>query len=154
MADWQCPDAAICDASSEIKIPDIFWSVPYNGAHYPGGAGVEGLKGGANCQQFAYELLRQNGFVISNLRSSELWADTMDTVLVAGDLAPGDLLLFNRTPQSWGAHVAVYLGRDQAIHLARHIGKPTIWALSEFNAPLYANFIGAKRPIRRQHRAA
>jgi hypothetical protein len=124
--------------TGEIKIPDSFWSVPYNGAHYPGSAGVEGLKGGANCQQFAYELLRHNGFVMGDLRSSELWADTTDTVLVAGDPAPGDLLLFNRARQPWGAHVAVYLGRDQATHLARHIGKPTIWALSEFTAPLYA----------------
>jgi hypothetical protein len=136
-------------AMREIKIPDTFWTIPYNGAHYPGGPGVEGLKGGANCQQFAYELLRHNGFVIGNLRSSELWEDATDTVPVAGDLVPGDLLLFNHTRRPWGAHVAVYLGRDQAIHLARHIGKPAVWALSEFTAPLYVYFIGAKRPSRR-----
>lgn len=135
--------------ASEIRIPDAFWGVTYNGAHYPGAPGVEGLQGGANCQQFAYELLRHNGFRIGNLRSSELWADTADTALVTDALAPGDLLLFNRAADPWGAHVAVSLGEGLAVHLAKQVGRPAIWALHDFTAPLYACFLGAKRPVRR-----
>lgn len=133
----------------KIDIPDAFWNVPYNGAHYPGASGVAGLTGGANCQHFAYELLRHNGFSISDLRSSDLWEDTFDTAPVIDSLHPGDLLLFHAEPVAWGAHVALYLGEDQAIHLAKRIGKPVVWTLAAFSAdPLYACFIGAKRPIR------
>jgi cell wall-associated NlpC family hydrolase len=112
---------------------------------------VEGVAGGANCQQFAYELLRHNGFEIGALRSSELWADTRDTSPVVGPLRPGDLLLFNHVRDAWGAHVALYLGDDRAIHLAKHVGRPAVWGLATFAAdPRYACFLGAKRPVRRR----
>lgn len=133
----------------EVNIPAAFWTVAYDGARYPGASGVKGLAGGANCQQFAYELLRSNGFVIGDLRSSELWADTAYTGRVTAALAPADLLLFNRTADPFGAHVAVYLGEDRAVHLSKQVGKPVIWSLSDFSGPLYACFIGAKRPLRR-----
>jgi hypothetical protein len=134
-----------------IEIPDAFWSVAYDGACHPGAPGVEGVAGGANCQQFAYELLRHNGFEIGALRSSELWAETRDTAPVGGPLEPGDLLLFNRVREAWGAHVALYLGDDEAIHLAKHVGRPAVWSLAEFAAdPRYVCFLGAKRPVRRR----
>jgi hypothetical protein len=134
-----------------LVIPDGFWDVSYEGARFPGAPGVTGLGAGANCQRFAYELLRHNGFVIGDLRSSELWDDTEYTTLVDEELAPGDLLLFHNKPEAWGAHVAVHLGEGRAIHLARRIGRPAIWTLAEFAAdPLYLYFIGAKRPIRRE----
>ena len=134
----------------DLIIPAAFWTVTYNGARFPGAPGVKGLTGGANCQQFAYELLRHNGFAISDLRSSELWDDTADTVRAMPPFQPGDLLLFNGKPEAWGAHVAVSLGGGEAIHLAKHAGKPAVWTLEQFAArPLYTCFIGAKRPIRR-----
>jgi hypothetical protein len=137
-----------------IEIPEAFWSVAYDGARHPGAPGVVGVEGGANCQQFAYELLRHNGFEIGELRSSELWADTHDTAPVGGALLPGDLLLFNRTPEAWGAHVALYLGDGRAIHLAKHVGQPVVWGLDEFAAdPRYVCFLGAKRPLRRRAQA-
>src|SRR6266545_5225071 len=43
---------------SPLPIPARFHHVRYDGARYPGAAGVVGLDGGANCQQFAYELIR------------------------------------------------------------------------------------------------
>jgi cell wall-associated NlpC family hydrolase len=133
-----------------LVIPDEFWDVPYDGVRFPGAPGVSGPGGGANCQLFAYELLRHNGFVIGDLRSSELWDDTEYTTLVDEELAPGDLLLFHNKPQAWGAHVTVYLGEGRAIHLARRVGRPATWTLADFAAdPLYISFIGAKRPIRR-----
>src|SRR5881227_2037458 len=107
---------------SPLPIPGRFHHVRYNGAHYPGAAGVVGLDGGANCQQFAYELIRHFGFAPPDYRSSELWEDATHTQVVMGELEPCDLLLFNRTPAAWGAHVAVYLGGGQAVHLAKREG--------------------------------
>jgi lipoprotein Spr len=127
-----------------IEIPERFWDAVYNGAHFPGAPGASGLEGGANCQQFAYELLRQFGRAIPDFRSSELWADDAYTA-VASDLRPLDLLLFNDKPDPFGAHVAVYLGGERAIHLCQAVGRPEVWTLEQFRAmPRYAVFIGAK----------
>lgn len=143
-------EGAFAMSQRELIIPIAFWTATYNAAHYPGAPGVCRLEGGANCQQFAYELLRANGFAIGNMRSSELWTDAADTALVTGELVSGDLLLFHSKPEAWGAHVAVYLGEGRAIHIAKRIGKPVIWMLDAFTAdPLYIHFIGAKRPVRR-----
>jgi murein DD-endopeptidase / murein LD-carboxypeptidase len=112
------------------------------------------LEDGANCQRFAYELLRANGRAIGDLRSSDLWADTRDTMCVT-DLEPLDLLLFNRTPDAWGAHVALYLGDERAVHLSKQVGRPVIWTLEQFTAePRYRCFIGAKRSTTRLGEAA
>jgi hypothetical protein len=131
---------------SPLSIPERFHHVRYNGARYPGAEGVVGLDGGANCQQFAYELIRHFGFAPPTYRSSELWEDETRTRVVVGELVPCDLLLFNRTPAAWGAHVAVYLGSDLAIHLSQRAGVAVIWKIEEFHwRPEYACFIGAKR---------
>ncbi len=50
-----------------IKIPREFMSVRYVGKCYPGATGVVGIKDGANCQQFAYELLRHFGRRVPDL---------------------------------------------------------------------------------------
>ncbi len=149
---FRAPGAeARTSVAKALIIPPAFWGVTYEGARYPGAPGVEGVAGGANCQQFAYELLRYNGFIISDMRSSELWADRADTAHALPPLQPGDLLLFHSKPEAWGAHVALLLGGDAAIHLAKHVGRPAIWTLADFAAhPHYTFFIGAKRPIRRR----
>src|SRR5262245_52988680 len=95
---------------SPLPIPACFHHVPYNGARHPGAEGVVGLEGGTNCQQFAYELIRHFGFAPPDCRSSELWEDESQTRAIVGELEPCDLLLFNRAPAAWGAHVAVHLG--------------------------------------------
>ena len=136
-------------ALSPLPIPARFHHVRYDGARYPGAEGVAGLDGGANCQQFAYELIRHFGFAPPDYRSSELWEDEAHTRAVVGELAPCDLLLFNRTPSAWGAHVAVHLGGQLAIHLSRRAGVPVIWRIEEFRLrPEYACFLGAKRARR------
>jgi cell wall-associated NlpC family hydrolase len=140
---------------SPLTIPERFHHVRYNGARYPGAAGVAGLDGGANCQQFAYELIRHFGFAPPDYRSSEFWEDETHTRTVAGELAPCDLLLFNRAPAAWGAHVAVYLGSDLAIHLSQRAGVPVIWKVADFGLRReYACFIGAKRVRRATETAA
>jgi hypothetical protein len=131
---------------SPLPIPARFHHVRYNGARYPGAEEVAGLDGGANCQQFAYELIRHFGFAPPTYRSSELWVDETHTRVVVGELAACDLLLFNRTVAAWGAHVAVYLGGQLAIHLSQRAGVPVIWKIGDFaSRPEYACFIGAKR---------
>lgn len=131
-----------------IAIPRKFLRVRYKGACYPGAPNLRGLAQGANCQHFAYELLRHFGRTVPDLRSSDLWKDTRFTRPVVR-LQPLDLLLFNRTRRAWGAHVAVYLGRGRAIHLSKQAGTPIVWTLEEFaERERYRVYIGAKRVIR------
>lgn len=122
-------------------------SVCYSGACYPGAPGVVGLAEGANCQLFAYELLRHFGRALPPLRSSDLWADALYTRPVT-DLEPLDLLLWNSSREPWGAHVGVYLGERRAVHLSRAVGVPAVWPLNEFpKHPRYRVFVGAKRVV-------
>jgi len=104
-----------------------------------------GLEQGANCQHFAYEFLRHFGFELPNLRSSELWSDSKYST-VALRIRPLDLVLFNRSRKAWGAHVGVYLGEKEVLHLCKSAGCPETWTLDKFAAtPAYRVFVGAKR---------
>lgn len=137
-------------AISADAIPAPFWAVPYNGAIAPVPGTTPSLAAGANCQVFAYALLRHFGFLVAQLRSSELMADTTSTIQVSADPEPLDLLLFNRDAEAFGAHIAVYLGGEQAIHLSKAVGFPAIWSLARFaNTARYATCVGVKRPILR-----
>src|SRR3954471_23808362 len=129
------------EAIADGDIPAAFWVVPYNAERF----GAREIAAGANCQAFAYALLRHFGRDISDLRSSDLWEDTRETERVA-ELAPLDLVLFNRTADPYGAHVGVYLGAGRVIHLARRVGRPAVWPLERFACESgYEVFIGAKR---------
>ena len=133
-----------------LSVPEPFTTVRYNGARYPGATpSADGdLSAGANCQLFAYALLRHFGLVVPPRRSSELWADTRHTEHVC-DLEPLDLLFWNRTGEPWGAHIGVYLGDGHAVHLARDVGVPVVWPLGEFDKhPGYRVFLGAKRVLK------
>ncbi|MDD2942131.1 MAG: NlpC/P60 family protein [bacterium] len=130
-----------------IDIPARFFDVYYDGRCYPGAKGVVGINNGANCQQFAYELMRHFGYNLPNFRSSDLWQDTVHTSFVT-TFEPLDLLLLNDTPIAYGAHVAVYLGSGTVIHLSKKIGKPEVISLSALQTrPEYQTLIGGKRPI-------
>jgi hypothetical protein len=118
--------------------------VRYDYACFP----AHDISDGANCQAFAYALLRHFGRAISDFRSSTLWDDTRETVRVTGTLEPLDLLLFNPTTDSFGAHIAVYLGEGRAIHLSKRGGMPVGWPLEHFARERgYEILIGAKRII-------
>ena len=133
-------------------IPDRFWDVPYDATRYPGAPGVDSIAAGANCQLFAYELLRAFGRELPPLRSSDLWADTQHTERVSDDFEPLDLLLFGPTADPFGAHIAVSLGDERAIHLSQRIGTPAVWSIARFRDEAdYAVLIGAKRVIRTAH---
>jgi cell wall-associated NlpC family hydrolase len=127
------------------QIPSRFRTVRYNRERPPlAGAG---FAEGANCQHFAYELLRHFGRDVPDLWSSDLW-DSAASIRVSAPFEPLDLLLFNRTPDPYGAHLAVYAGDGQAIHLSRKVGHPVVWRIEEFlTLPEYAVLIGGKRYV-------
>jgi murein DD-endopeptidase / murein LD-carboxypeptidase len=87
-------------SQSPIKIPERFHQVLYNYDRYPGAPGVRGLVGGANCQQYAYEFLREFGYTIPDFRSSDLWEDTKHTGVVSELPQAFDLVLVNDNPDS------------------------------------------------------
>ncbi|HYQ64944.1 hydrolase [Actinophytocola sp.] len=131
-----------------IELPDAYWDVRYVGARYPGAPVVRerpGLAEGANCQLFAFEVLRHFGLNPPELRSSELWTDTSATQRVTVP-RPLDLVLVNTTRDPWGAHIGVWAGDDQVLHLCAEVGRPTLWNLATFAArPSYRTLVGFKR---------
>lgn len=59
---------------------------------------------------------------------------------------PLDLVLFNRTQRAFGAHVGIFVGGDQILHLSKQVGVASVWRLNEFaRLPRYSTIIGAKR---------
>lgn len=125
------------------QLPAWWWDIPYDGALHPGTG--RDLRDGANCQRFAYAVLALFGRVVPPLWSSELWTHE-GSHKVQAPFEPLDLLLFNRSPEPFGAHVAVALGEATALHLSRRVGRPAVWSLDEFAArPEYAVLIGGKR---------
>lgn len=134
------------DEAGQLQLPEIFRDVAYVGAHYPGAPGVTGVQEGANCQLYAYCILRHFGFRIPDFRSSDLWEDSEHTCAVHGALQIFDLLLWNDRREAYGAHVGLYIGNDHAVHLAKSVGTPAVWPMYKFlQMPAYHDFIGAKR---------
>ncbi|PJJ05759.1 hypothetical protein BX264_6231 [Streptomyces sp. 2333.5] len=157
------------------QLPEVLRKVTYSGARHPGAGAPEcpshlpqgasgatvpaapdafaDLSGGANCQRYAYAVLRHFGLLVPPLRSAELWADDRATRR-AGSPQPLDLVLFDAGPAAgrppgYGAHVGVHLGPDQVLHLCREAGRPAVWRYADFAArPRYRRFLGAKRVVR------
>ncbi|WP_237532923.1 hydrolase [Streptomyces sp. SID8352] len=130
------------------RLPAPYWTVPYVAGRFPGARTVRqrpGLALGANCQLFAYEVLRHFGLRPPPLRSAELWEDTRDTVRVTAPRAL-DLLLFNPSDDPYGAHLGVCAGGGRVLHLCGEIGRPAVWDLADFAArERYRVVVGAKR---------
>ena len=131
-----------------IELPDTYWEVRYVGARYPGSPAVRshpGLDDGANCQLFAYEVLRHFGLAPPELRSSELWTDTAATQRVTVP-RPLDLVLLNTANDPWGAHIGVWAGDEKVLHLCAEEGRPALWNMAMFAArPSYRTLVGFKR---------
>ena len=128
-----------------IKVPSWYMDIRYNGKVIPNGQKHNMLENGANCQVFAYALLRLNDKVVPDLRSKELWEDQglSETVKT---FEPLDILFFKKDDNPWGAHVGVYIGNDQVIHLAKKQEYPVIWDLDKFQEfDEYKVLIGGKR---------
>lgn len=131
-----------------IHIPEKFLTVKYVGARIPSVENQADLSLGANCQVFAYELLRANGISTPNFRSSDLWEDKLFTVKVT-EFQALDIMLYNPDNNSFGAHVGVYIGEGKIIHLSYQNQKPEIieHTLMSDNEK-YRIFIGAKRVLK------
>jgi lipoprotein Spr len=140
-------DARLDLSRSPVKIPEAFYHVRYDHERYPGAPGVRGIAGGANCQQYAFEFLRAFGFAIPDFRSSDLWADTIHSV-VSEQPRVFDLVLVNDKPDPWGAHVGVYLASGLILHLSKKFGVPAIEPLEVMiQRPQYRYLIGFKRIV-------
>ncbi|MCQ4209690.1 hydrolase [Streptomyces longispororuber] len=130
------------------RLPAALRDVRYDGARFPGAAVVAGLPGvaaGANCQLYAYEVLRHFGRRPADLRSSELWEDAEHSVRVPSP-EPLDLLLFSADGDAYGAHVGLWAGEDAVLHLCAEVGRPAVWGLAEFAARRrYRVLVGIKR---------
>ena len=126
-------------------LPPRFRAVRYDGAQVPGGRNE--LSSGANCQRYAYAVLAHFGIELPPWRSSELWADAERTRRVTR-FEPLDLLLFSGDGQPYGAHVAIYAGEGQVLHLAKSVGRPAIWSLAAIAARQeYGVLVGGKRAL-------
>lgn len=131
---------------TEITIPEWLLEVKYNGRIIPSEQTPDIKKTGANCQVFAYQLLRLHNLYVPNFRSSELWEDRKFSKVITTDYQPLDLLFFNKKEIAYGSHLAVFLGNNKAIHLCKKIGLPVIWTLPTFfQQPAYACLLGGKR---------
>lgn len=145
-------DDLVSVISLAARLPESFWAVRYVGARFPGSPAVTerpGVAAGANCQLFAYEVLKHFGFDPPALRSSELWVDTEATTRVS-TARPLDLLLLNATSDAWGAHIGVWVGDDQILHLSAEVGRPVVWRMEDFAVrDRYRTLVGVKRILRR-----
>ncbi|MFJ2829635.1 hydrolase [Streptomyces sp. NPDC087263] len=134
------------------RLPESIWETRYVGRRFPGSRAVAekpGLAEGANCQLFAYEVLRHCSLTVPDWRSSDLWDDTGRTERVA-HARPLDLVLLNAADNAWGAHVGVVVGEDRVLHLSAEVGRPAVWGMADFAArDRYRTLIGFKRVLRR-----
>ena len=131
---------------TKIEIPDWLMQINYNGKIIPNGTNQDIATTGANCQVFTYHLLRSHQLIVPEYRSSELWSDTEFSELITENYHPLDILFFHKVNEAYGAHLAVYLGNNQAIHLSKKIGKPVVWDMETFfEYPRYRFLLGGKR---------
>ena len=129
-----------------LSIPITFFNAKYDASKYPGSGNCNGLENGANCQYFAYELLKYFGHTLPDLRSSDLWKDTIYTKQVQ-TFEPLDIIFFNKDNNSYGAHLGIYIGANKVIHLSKEVGYPTVWNFDEFKKrENYKYLLGCKRP--------
>ncbi|ELA9461226.1 hydrolase [Vibrio alginolyticus] len=129
----------------EMDIPDRFKNVRYVSSRIPGCKDDSDLTLGANCQVFAYNLLRDFGLNPPNYRSSELWDDSEFSEVVI-EFKPLDIMMYNDSTDSYGAHVGVYVGNGLVYHLSLSNGVPMFERhLDLLQQSKYQFFMGAKR---------
>lgn len=134
--------------------PEGIWSMPYESTAGPSDEVSSSWLLASNCQRFAYGVLSLFGRDCPPLRSSNLWDDVESTMEVT-EPVPLDLVLFNATDDSFGAHLGVWMAPDEVLHLCKEVGIPTVWSIAEFTKrPRYRKIVGFKRivknPLREQ----
>ena len=145
----RCGDGTSCMLAGMdtvlATLPPEFLRVSFSERMIPGRQPELGLTAGSNCQRYAYAVLRHFGLSVPDHRSSELWADE-ERLTTVSEPEPLDLVLFAPSPDPWGAHVGVYLGGSEVLHLCKEIGVPVVWDLEDFaQRERYGSLIGFKR---------
>ncbi len=131
-----------------LIIPKRFENVEYNGTRIPGVKEQENLRLGANCQLFAYELLKEMKKELPNFRSSDLWEDNIYTIKIENNFIQFDIILYHYKPEAYGAHIALYLEAGKVLHLSKENKIPMIEAHnSMLNQEKYRYCIGVKRVL-------
>ena len=135
----------LADCTPPGDWPQWVITAPYDDRCHPQATPLPALEEGANCQRFAYAVLRLFGLAVPPHRSSELWNDPNLIHLPASEARDQDLVLFNRSSDAWGAHVAVVIS-GHLLHLCEEIGFPAVWEWSDFAArDRYRCVVGAVR---------
>lgn len=114
-----------------IKLPDWFMDIIYNPKIFPNWELHDCKKNGANCQVYAYEILRLNWKNVPDLRSSEMWVDNKFSFEVH-NYEELDLIFFNNSSESYWAHVWLYIWDNKVLHNTNKTGWVEIWNLEQF----------------------
>ena len=117
----------------------------YGSRAHPQASNLPPIRGGANCQRYAYGVLGLFGRHLPPHRSSELWQDPHLTQDARPDAEDLDLAMFNAGDAARGAHLAVVIGH-QLLHLCSEERLPALWSWQDFSArPRYAHLVGLVR---------
>lgn len=115
-----------------IKFPERYMDIVYNPSIVPDKKEKNIINTGANCQVYAYELLRFNNKNIPDYRSRELWEDTIYSNIVSWEYQPLDILFFNKELNPYGAHLGIYIWDNKVLHNSKDIWKSSIFELNNF----------------------
>jgi len=115
-----------------IIIPKWYMNIVYNGRIIPNDIYHDIQITWANCQVYAYQLLRYNNMEVPDYRSKELWEDIKFSYEVK-EFKPLDILFFNKIENPWWAHLGIYIWNNQVLHNSLDIGKPEVRDLDDFS---------------------
>lgn len=125
--------------------PKNIENVPYNALAGPMADSPSSWLKGSNCQRFAYGVMALFDLKCPPFRSSNLWNENESTAIV-NEPRPLDLILFNSSGESFGAHIGIFMASDEILHLSREVGKPAVWSFEEFAMrSRYSTVVGIKR---------
>ncbi|HEY5304677.1 MAG TPA: hypothetical protein VIJ86_11580 [Acidimicrobiales bacterium] len=125
--------------------PENIENVPYNTSAGPMADSPSSWLEGSNCQRFAYGVMALFDLWCPPLRSSNLWKEEELTIVV-NEPKPLDLILFNSSGKSFGAHIGIFMTSGEILHLSQEVGKPAVWSFEEFaTRPRYSTIVGIKR---------
>jgi hypothetical protein len=149
-------DLVMSEKNAELDFDSMDWfapllgwptniaHVPFNLSAGPRADSPASWLEGSNCQRFAYGILALFDLTCPPLRSSDLWEESELTAVVNSP-EPLDLVFFNFSRESYGAHIGVYMAPNEILHLSQEIGRPAVWSFDEFaTRPRYATIVGFK----------
>ena len=129
-----------------IVFPYWYMDIPYNSKVIPNWMIHDIQLSWANCQVYAYEILRYNTIFVPDFRSRELWDDSEYSRVIPSEFEPLDILFFNKTNDPWGAHLGVYIWNNKVLHNSKDIWFPTIFDIEDFKKiHSYSCFLWGKR---------